>query len=216
MIPSSSSPARRRLPNRRLHVTEEIAAADGMRITATVGFDPYGDGDGAPAELFLSGGEDGKGAKVGSVMAAILEDACVVISVALQHGIPVEALRRSVSSDRASPIGAALELVASFCSQLEGSDGRDRLGTHRDLVGEHRQHQPARRLGIEVGDHRQVLGARPVDAAAVPQTHDPSDERRVFPADRPPRRRPIDDLPPADAEIRAQRRLPPRAEQVTP
>jgi hypothetical protein len=116
---------RRRLPNRRFAVTEEIAAADGLRITATIGFDPD-DPEQRPAELFLSGGEDGSGAKVGSVMAAILDDACVVISVALQHGLPVTALAHSVSPGCASPIGAALELLLaaeeSAAPKLEAAD----------------------------------------------------------------------------------------------
>ena len=73
-------------------------------------------------------------------MAAILEDASVVISICLQHGIPASALAKSVarlpaaplappyldqSGDRreklpASVIGAALDLVASF------ENGRER------------------------------------------------------------------------------------------
>ena len=67
-------------------------------------------------------------------MAAILDDASVVISVALQHGVPVAALAKSVArlpsapltpSDLADPagprhtnpasiIGAALDLLQGF------------------------------------------------------------------------------------------------------
>jgi hypothetical protein len=54
----------RRLPNRRRNETYALAI-DGMRLTATVGFD----GDGRPAEVFLHGAKDVSG------LAAVLEDA---------------------------------------------------------------------------------------------------------------------------------------------
>jgi len=69
-----------------------------------------------PAEVFLSGAKDGSG------MAAILDDASVVISVALQHGIPAKALAKSISRapdgmgriSAASAIGAALDLLVEY------------------------------------------------------------------------------------------------------
>ena len=69
----------------------------------------------------------------GSGMAAILEDASVVISVALQHGIPAAALAKSIARipDRldgpavkaASAIGAALDLIAGY-EQTAPAGGR--------------------------------------------------------------------------------------------
>ena len=47
---------RRRLPNRRPAVTEEIGVGS-MRLTATIGLDLSGQ----PAEVFLSGPKDGSG-----------------------------------------------------------------------------------------------------------------------------------------------------------
>ncbi len=104
---------RRRLPNRRRSETTEIEVG-GHRLAAMVGFDETG----RPVELFLSAG------KTGSALDAILGDAAVVISIALQHGIPAAALRKSVSrlpetldgpAERAaSPIGAALALIAEY------------------------------------------------------------------------------------------------------
>ncbi len=104
---------RQRLPNRRPAVTEEIEAG-GTHLTATVGFAA----DGCPAELFLSGG------KTGSALDTILGDAAIVISIALQHGIPAATLRKSVGRvpetldgpavRAASPIGAALDLLAEY------------------------------------------------------------------------------------------------------
>ena len=90
---------------------------------ATVGFDPE---SGQPRELFLTAGKEG------SLLNALLADAAVVISVALQHCVPAEALAKSVGrlpagpatpADLedprpgrvpASPIDAALDLVSSF------------------------------------------------------------------------------------------------------
>ena len=104
---------RRRLPNRRPAVTEEIGVGN-MRLTATIGLDATG----PPAEIFLSGAKDGSG------LAAILADAAVMISIALQHGIPAAVLGKSISrlpesltgpaTAPASPIGAALDLLARY------------------------------------------------------------------------------------------------------
>jgi hypothetical protein len=104
-------PTRTRLPNRRYAETADLAIG-GMTMAATIGFDRAGNA----AEIFLSGGKNGSG------LAAILHDAAVLISVALQHGIPAEALARSIAripesfdapaTVPASPIGAALDLLA--------------------------------------------------------------------------------------------------------
>lgn len=106
-------PPRHRLPNRRPAETMEITVG-GMVITATVGFDA----EGRPAEVFLSGGKDGSG------LSAILEDTSVTISIALQCGIRASDLGRSIgrvpetidgpATAPASPIGAALDLVAQY------------------------------------------------------------------------------------------------------
>ena len=74
-----TSPAtlRHRLPNRRPSETRTLHVHD-HAFAANVGFDPA---DGRPREIFLAGAKDGTG------MAAILDDASVVISVALQHGV---------------------------------------------------------------------------------------------------------------------------------
>ena len=117
-----SSPHRQRLPNRRPSHTETLEVA-GQPFTASVGFDPE---DGRPRELFLTAGKEG------SLINAMLADAAVVISVALQHGVSAKALAKSVGRlpegpvtpadlDRdkparipASPIGAALDFLRSL------------------------------------------------------------------------------------------------------
>ncbi len=119
MQTSKAAVARSRLPNRRpSHV--ETLEVDGQIITACIGFDPATD---RPCEVFLNGGKEG------SQVDAMLADAATVISVALQYGVPVAALAKSVGrapkasttpgsldqlnagSQPASAIGAALDLL---------------------------------------------------------------------------------------------------------
>lgn len=107
-----AAPRRRRLPNRRMSETVEAEIA-GQRLRVTIGFYP----EGAPGEVFLNG------AKPGSTMDAILADAAVAISVALQCGVRPRDLAKSISripeqlegpaTEPASPIGLALDLIAS-------------------------------------------------------------------------------------------------------
>ena len=122
------TPARKRLPNRRPSHTETLEIA-GQIFTGTVGFDPE---DGRPRELFLNAGKEG------SLINAMLADAAVAISVALQHGVSAQALAKSIGRlpdasitpaviDQspaavvpASPIGAALDLVSSFENEPAG------------------------------------------------------------------------------------------------
>jgi hypothetical protein len=106
-----SPPYRLRLRNRRNAITETIIIGN-MTLTASIGFDETGQ----PAEVFLSGAKDGSG------MAAIIDDASVVISIALQHGIPAKVLAKSISRapdpmgriTAASVIGGALDLIAGY------------------------------------------------------------------------------------------------------
>lgn len=114
------------LPGRRPQLTDTISAG-GVAYEASVGFDPV---TLQPRELFLAGAKDG------TDMAAILADTSVVVSIALQYGVPARALARSVArrplrpddlagsdlagadgGDPASVIGAALDLVARYESE---------------------------------------------------------------------------------------------------
>jgi hypothetical protein len=89
MTADALTPNRCRLPNRRRNETHALAV-DGMRLTATVGYDARG----RPAEVFIDGAKDGSG------LAAVIEDASVVISIALLHGIPAATLAKSVAACR--------------------------------------------------------------------------------------------------------------------
>ncbi len=110
--------ARAPLPSRRPNHTETLTVG-GQTFEACIGFDH----EGRPRELFLNG------TKEGSHFAAMLADAATSISIALQYGVPPAALAKSVgrapnlttapgslaqlgaSSEPASPIGAALDLL---------------------------------------------------------------------------------------------------------
>ena len=120
--PAIGQTLRQRLPSRRPCHTEALEIA-GQAFTATIGFDPESD---QPRELFLMAGKEG------SMLNALLADAAVAISVALQSGVPAAALAKSVgrlpaspvapvdldhaSGQKvpASPIGAALDLLQGF------------------------------------------------------------------------------------------------------
>ena len=96
---------RSRLPNRRASETFEIEA-QGLRFTCTVSRFS----DGTLAEIFL------QNHKAGSMAGINAQDAAVVCSLALQHGVPLDAIRRALMRDgngRASgPLATALDTLA--------------------------------------------------------------------------------------------------------
>ena len=94
---------RRRLPNRRPSETRALTVGN-HTFTATIGFDPA---DGRPREIFLTGAKDG------TDMAAILDDAAVTLSIALQHGVSAAALAKSVARLPAAPLTPADLAVSS-------------------------------------------------------------------------------------------------------
>ncbi len=103
-------PLRRPLPNRRPSLT---VATDwqGHPLSVTVGFYP----DGSPAETFAD-------TPNGGTLQASIADACVLVSLALQHGIPPADLAKSLGrvpafvngeevDAPASPVGAIVAVV---------------------------------------------------------------------------------------------------------
>lgn len=98
---------RRRLPNRRPSVTAELIH-DGRAYAVSLGFDPA---DAWLGEVFAHG------AKVGSNMDGILDDACIALSLLQQHGVDAAILANSMGrlGDGATPasiIGAVADLMA--------------------------------------------------------------------------------------------------------
>jgi hypothetical protein len=101
---------RARLPNRRAAETFELEV-HGLRYLATVARFA----DGRLAEVFLQNSKPGSQSDVNA------RDAAVVTSIALQHGVPLEVIRkallRDLSGQPSSPLGVALDLVVSHESQ---------------------------------------------------------------------------------------------------
>jgi hypothetical protein len=100
-----NAPARQRLPNRR--PAESFALeAGGLRYVATVGRFA----DGRVAEIFLTNH------KAGSTAGIMASDAAVLCSIALQHGVPLDVIRKALMRDpqgRAiGPLGVVLDMIA--------------------------------------------------------------------------------------------------------
>jgi len=92
------------LPNRRDSETFSFEHV-GIAYTATVSRF----GDGRPAEVFLSAG------KPGTAVETACRDGAVAISIALQHGAPLDTLRHAVTrlddGQAAGPVGRLLDLI---------------------------------------------------------------------------------------------------------
>ena len=98
---------RNRLPNRRPNETTTLVFG-GMSFAVTIGFFPAND---RPGEVFASG------AKSGCDLDYLLDDACVALSLLLQHGVQPAALAKSMgrSGDGVTPasiIGALADRLA--------------------------------------------------------------------------------------------------------
>ena len=93
--PSGPPPANRhRLPDERSAVTHHFAIA-GHEGYLTVGLYPSG----KPGEIFI------RMAKAGSTIAGLMESFGTVVSVALQHGVPLQVLVGKLSHTRFEPSG---------------------------------------------------------------------------------------------------------------
>ena len=99
------------LPQRRSNVTRAVEW-NGHAFSVTIGLDPA---TWQPAEAFCDTAKGGD-------MAAALADACVIISIALQHGIAPADLAKSLGrvpvlwaeegvTQPASPVGAIVEAI---------------------------------------------------------------------------------------------------------
>ena len=97
---------RRVLPQRRAAETFDLRFWN-QPFTVTVGF--YADG--TPGEVFIDGG------KTGQDIQSTARDAAVVLSLALQHGTPIESIRHAVtrgaSEEPASILGAVVDSITT-------------------------------------------------------------------------------------------------------
>jgi hypothetical protein len=101
------APQRRRLPNRRPHLVIKFEHG-GFAYTAGIGF--FDEAGQHPAEIFLTT------AKHGTVAASLL----------LQHGCPVETLRRALTRNgngsASGPLACVLDLVHEQGNQAEAAE----------------------------------------------------------------------------------------------
>jgi hypothetical protein len=97
---------RRVLPQRRAAETVNMRFWNQL-FTVTVGFYPGG----TPGEVFLDG------CKTGNDIESIARDAGVLLSLALQHGVPPETIRHAVtrgaSEEPASILGAVVDSITT-------------------------------------------------------------------------------------------------------
>ena len=97
---------RRVLPQRRAAETFDLRFWN-QPFTVTVGF--YADG--TPGEVFIDG------CKTGNDIESIARDAAVLLSLALQHGVPPETIRHAVirgaSEEPASILGAVVDSITT-------------------------------------------------------------------------------------------------------
>ena len=113
-------PGRQYLPHHRPNETVDLHF-EGQRYHVTIGYFA----DGRPGEVFCHG------AKVGSGMDLLIDDACVALSMLLQYGAEPVSLAHSMgrlgNGAPASIIGALAVLVAGTADDhIQPSDG-DRL-----------------------------------------------------------------------------------------
>ena len=104
---------RRTLPQRRASETFDLRFWS-QNFTVTVGFYP----DGTPGEVFIDGG------KTGQDIQSTARDAAVVLSLALQHGTPLAAIKHAITRNSAgeavSILGATVDCLATVSVRAAG------------------------------------------------------------------------------------------------
>ena len=98
------SETRRTLPQRRASETFDLRFWS-QNFTVSIGRYP----DGMIGEVFIDGG------KTGQDIQSTARDAAVVISLALQHGVPVADLRHAVTRDSS---GAAASILGAIVDRI--------------------------------------------------------------------------------------------------
>lgn len=105
---------RNRLPNRRLSITNEMRYGK-TSFQVSIGY--YDQACTKPAEVFISG------SKAGSDLDATTRDGAVLLSVALQYGVPIEvmagAITRGRTGDPATIIGAVIDRLQRECGEQQ-------------------------------------------------------------------------------------------------
>lgn len=95
---------RLRLPSRRAS-SNYVIEFSGQQFAITVGFYP----DGKPGEVFANAG------KTPQAVQQIIADTCILISIALQHGVPAEDLGKSLAY---FDDGKPYTVIGAICTTL--------------------------------------------------------------------------------------------------
>ena len=103
---------RHNLPKRRLTETRRIETPDGHTVHLSVGYDPHEVG--RPREVFYSAGF-----KSGSALEFQIQDACVLISILLQHGhLPEEIAKSLARTERPGGAIAYTSIIGLIADEL--------------------------------------------------------------------------------------------------
>lgn len=114
---------RRTLPNRR-HCVTASTVWQGHPVEVSVGFDPA---TGDVVEAFADIAKGGQ-------MQHTLSDACILASIAIQHGASLDELQKTLGSEKlsvdgrayvepTSPVGAALQAVRMAADGIKSDSG---------------------------------------------------------------------------------------------
>jgi hypothetical protein len=99
------------MPARRKSENFPVEAGN-FRMIMTVGFYE----DGRPGEVFVSG------TKAGTELDSIARDAAVLLSLAMQHGVPLETVAHAVTRDSS---GAPSSVMGALVDRLHSREKRD-------------------------------------------------------------------------------------------
>jgi ribonucleoside-diphosphate reductase alpha chain len=155
--PISLAPRRRRLPDERRSITHRFSVG-GHKGYITVGL--YDDGK--PGEMFITMNKEG------SVMSGLVHSLSASVSIALQYGVPLEALVNKFAHTRFEPSGFTtnpnIKIAKSIVDYVFRWMGQK-------FLDEHAQKQ----LGIQ----SEVVGVMPADALALPLSAPRASEKQV-------------------------------------
>ena len=151
--------SRKRLPNRRLSVVEGMEWG-GKPYNVGVGFNV----DGEAKEVFLSG------AKIGSDAEANIQDACVLMSLLMQHGLAARFIAKQLAREGAGPDDAPASVIAAAAEMVAEIEDRwvHGISAVYQLNGEgEREHGQVEHGGAGASDSGQSGGADRGDAGGA-------------------------------------------------